>query len=88
MFGGNKLRCPHCKGDDVSVQFVEMGSTTRKSGNGLGGIVHNTARAGAAVATLGLSNLLIPKAKGKEKTKNQMQKMCLCQSCGYSWPIK
>lgn len=87
MFG-SKLRCPVCKSENVSVQFVEMGSKTKKTGNGLGGIVHNTARAGAAVATLGLSNLLIPKAKGKEKTKNDVQKMCLCQNCGNSWPIK
>lgn len=86
MFGSS-LKCPKCRSTNVSVQFVELGSKTQKSGNGLGGIVHNTVRAGAAVATLGLSNLVIPKRKGQEKTKNNMQKMCLCQNCGNSWPI-
>ena len=81
------LKCPKCKSSDVSVQFVEFGSKTKKTGNGLGGILHNTVRAGAAVATLGLSNLIIPKARGREKTKNDVQKMCLCQNCGHSWRI-
>ena len=82
------MLCKKCKSENVTIQMVETGGKTKKTGNGLGGIMHNTLRAGAAVSTLGLSNLVIPKAKGKEKTKTKLQKVCLCQDCGYSWNIK
>jgi len=87
MFG-SKLKCPKCKGTEISVQMVEMGSKTKKSGNGLIGNTYNAARGIAGIATLGLSNIVLPKAKGKEKTKNALVKMALCQSCGHSWEIK
>jgi len=87
MFG-SKLKCPKCKGTEISVQMVEMGSKTKKSGNGLIGNTYNAARGIAGIATLGLSNIVLPKAKGKEKTKNKLVKMALCQSCGHSWEIK
>ena len=43
------------------------------------------ARASAAVATLGASNLIWKKAKGEEKTKFKNQTMCICQDCGHTW---
>ena len=81
------LKCPKCKGKSVSVQMVEVGSKTKKTGNGLFGNVHNAARGVAAIATLGVSNILIPKAKGKEKSKNKLTKYAICQDCGYSWEV-
>ena len=79
------LKCPKCKGHNIRVQMVETGSTTKKTGNGLGGILHNTVRTGLGIATLGVSNLVIPKAKGKEKTKNKIEKYYICQECGNTW---
>ncbi len=88
MFGSKQLRCPKCKGTTIQIQMVETGSKTKKSGNGLGGNAYNAARGIAGVATLGLSNVILPKAKGKEKTVNNIVKVGLCQSCGHSWEIK
>ena len=88
LFGGKKLRCPKCKSEDVSVQMMEAGSETKKSGNGLGGNAWNAARGIAAISTLGMSNLVVPKAKGKSKTKVVLQKVCLCQHCGHDWILK
>lgn len=86
------IMCPKCKGHNVNVQMVEVGSTTKtkKSGVGLGGHAHNAARAGAAVVTLGMSNLVIKKATGTEKgkTKTKNETYCICQNCGNSWKIK
>lgn len=82
------MKCPECGSENVTVQIVETGSKTSKKGNGLLGHVNNTARALTAVSTLGMSNLVWKKSKGGEKTKNQMQKVCLCQNCGHSWEIK
>ena len=83
------LTCPKCKSDNISVQLIEVGSTTKtkKSGVGLGGHTHNAVRAGMAVATLGASNLVIKKATGTEKgkTKTKTQTYCICQNCGNSW---
>jgi len=83
------LTCPKCKSDNISVQLIEVGSTTKtkKSGVGLGGHTHNAVRAGMAFATLGASNLVIKKATGTEKgkTKTKTQTYCICQNCGNSW---
>lgn len=87
LFGG-ALRCPKCRSTDVSVQMMETGSRTSKSGNGLGGHTWNAARGVMAISTLGLSNLVVPKAKGKAKTKIQMQKVAVCQHCGHDWIVK
>lgn len=83
-----KLTCPKCGGVNVSVQMMEAGSKTTKSGTGLGGNAWNLARGVAAISTLGLSNLVIPKAQGKNKTKTVTQKVCLCQDCGNDWILK
>lgn len=72
----------------MTIQMEQVGSKTKKHGNGLGGIVNNTARAATAVCTLGLSNLVWKKSKGNEKTEVDNRKVCLCQSCGNSWEIK
>jgi hypothetical protein len=80
--------CPQCSSENVSIQMEQISSKTKKHGNGLGGIVNNTARAATAVCTLGMSNLVWKKSKGGEKTTVKNQKVCLCQNCGYSWNIK
>lgn len=88
LFGDNStLKCPKCKGCNISVQMVDVGSKTSKTTVGLGGKAHNLARGVAAVSTMGLSNLVITKAKGREKTKNKMEKVAICQDCGKSWTL-
>ena len=81
------MKCPKCKGTDVTIQMMEKGSKTKKSGNGLVGNTYNAARGLAGIATLGLSNVILPKAKGHEKTKNKLVKMAICQDCGHSWEV-
>lgn len=82
------IRCPKCGGSNISIQLEQVAGKTKKHGNGLGGIVNNTARATAAVCTLGMSNLVWKKSKGNETTKYKNQKICVCQNCGTSWNIK
>lgn len=82
------LECPACHSDNVTVEVVQTASHTAKHGTGLGGKINNTARALTAVSTLGMSNLVWKKSKGTEKTKFKNQKICICQNCGNSWPIK
>lgn len=81
------LKCPKCRGCNISVQMVGVGSKTSKTTLGVGGKAHNLARGVAAVYTLGLSNLVITKAKGREVTKNKMEKVAICQDCGKSWNL-
>lgn len=81
------MKCPKCKGQNISVQMVEIGSKTTKTSNGLMGNTYNAARKLAAISTLGMSNILLPKAQGKEKTKNKLEKMAICQDCGHSWEV-
>ena len=88
MFGGKQLRCPKCKGTTIQIQMVEVGSKTKKSGVGLGGNAYNAVRGITSIATLGIAGKILPKATGKEKTKNDIVKMGLCQTCGHSWEIK
>lgn len=88
MFGSKQLKCPKCKGTTIQIQMVEVGSKTKKSGNGLVGNTYNAARGIAGIATLGVSNVILPKAKGKEKTVNKLVKMGICQTCGHSWEMK
>ena len=82
------MKCPKCKKDNVTIQMMETGSKAKKTSIGLGGHINNAARTVAAVSTLGMSNPVWQKAKGEEKTKTKMEKVCLCQNCGYSWTIK
>ena len=82
------MTCPNCKSENVTIAIQQVSSKTKKHGNGLGGIVNNTARGAAAVCTLGMSNLVWKKAKGNEKTVVKNEKVCLCQNCGHSWGIK
>ena len=79
------MKCPNCKSENVTVELVQTGGKTKKTGVGLGGHLNNMARASAAVATLGASNLIWKKAKGEEKTKFKNQTMCICQDCGHTW---
>lgn len=81
------MNCPKCGSNNVSIEFIEKGSKTKKHGNGLGGHINNTARAVTAMSTLGLSNLVWKKSKGTEKSKNKHKKIGICQSCGYDWKI-
>lgn len=82
------IKCPKCKGNNVSIQLMETGAKTSKKSNGLGGNAYNAARGIVALSTLGLSNLVIPKAKGKNNTKIITQKVAVCQNCGNSWVVK
>lgn len=80
--------CPKCGSENVTIQIEQVGSKTKKHGNGIGGIANNTARALTAVCTFGMSNLVWKKSKGGEKTKIENQKICICQDCGSSWELK
>ena len=79
--------CPKCNSENVNVQIEQVSSKTKKHGNGLGGIVNNTARAATAVCTLGMSNLVWKKSKGGEKTTVENKKDCVCQNCGHDWDL-
>ena len=81
------MKCPKCKSENVTINMVETGSKTKKSGIGLGGHAHNAVRGVVGLTTLGLSNLVIKKATGEEKTKANIQKIALCQNCGHSWNV-
>ena len=78
------MNCPNCGSENVTISMQEVGSKTKKHGNGIGGHVNNFARG----ITLGMSNLVWKKSKGGEKTVTQMAKVCLCQNCGNSWIIE
>ena len=67
--------------------MVETGSRTRKSGVGLLGNLYNTFRGILSVCSLGILGKILPKATGKEKTKNRLAKTAICQSCGHSWRV-
>ena len=82
------MTCPQCGSENVNIAIQQVSSKTKKHGNGLGGIVNNTARGLTAVCTLGMSNLVWKKSKGSEKTTVTNEKVCLCQNCGHSWGIK
>lgn len=79
------MKCPKCKSENVTVELVQVGGKTKKSGNGLGGHLNNMARGVMAVSTLGVSNLVWKKSEGSEKTKVKNQTMCVCQNCGHVW---
>lgn len=81
------MKCPKCRSTNVNVQIVEEGSRTSKRGNGLLGHTYNAARGVAGIATLGLSNIILPKAKGHEKTKNKNETYAVCQNCGNTWKV-
>lgn len=81
------MKCPKCKSDNVTIQMVEQGKKSKQSGIGLGGHAHNAVRGAMAFGTLGLSNLVIKKAKGTEKTKTINVKIAICQECGHSWQV-
>jgi hypothetical protein len=86
------LLCPKCGSNDISVQVIQTTTTTKtsKKGIGLGGHVNNTARAVAAVSTLGVSNLVWKKSKGTEKGKTKVsnETVCVCQHCGATFSPK
>lgn len=80
--------CPKCGSENVNIQLVEQGAKTKKSSVGLGGHAYNATRGLIAISTLGVSNLIMPKATGKSKTKIKTAKMAICQGCGASWGVK
>ena len=82
------MNCPNCGSQNVTISMQEVGSKTKKHGNGIGGHGNKFARGMTAVCTLGMSNLVWKKSKGGEKTVTQMAKVCLCQNCGNSWIIE
>lgn len=84
------MKCSRCSSENVYITMENTKSTTQKSGNSLAKkAAHGLVRGTAAMATLGVSNLFIPKhLEGKEKTKNKLEKFAICQDCGYSWKVK
>ena len=81
------MKCPKCKSQKVTVQIVEEGSKTKRSSPGLIGNTYNAARGIASVATLGIAGKILPKAEGKNKTKNSNETYAICQDCGHSWKV-
>lgn len=79
------VKCPMCKGTNISFQIVAEGAKTSKRGNGLLGHTYNAARGVAGIATLGLSNIVLPKAKGHEKTRIKNETYAICQNCVHAW---
>ena len=84
------MQCPKCESTDVTVTLENTKSTTQKKENAAARkAVHGVVRGTAALMTLGISNAFIPKhLNGTQKTKNKLEKFCLCQDCGYSWKIR
>lgn len=85
----SQLICNNCGSNNINIQIVEVGSKTKKTENTIfQKTTHSTIRSLAGLSTLGISNAFIPKnLQGQEKTKNKLQKMCICQNCGHSWNI-
>ena len=81
------MKCPKCGSTSVSVQMIETGSKTKKSGVGLIGNSYNTFRGIMNICTFGILGKIMPKATGKEKTKAKLSKMAVCQSCGHNWRV-
>ena len=79
--------CPNCQSNNVTVSREEVGSTTKKKGNGIGGHLNNTARGVTALCTLGLSNIVWKKSKGNSKTVTKNITVGICQECGHTWEI-
>lgn len=82
------MKCPKCKSENVTIEFVQTSGKTKKHGNGLGGHVNNAARGVTAMCTFGISNLVWKKSKGNEKTSYKNETMCICQNCGNTWKNK
>ncbi len=83
------MNCPKCNSNNVIINMQEIGSKTQKKSNSIGHkMVHSTMRKTTGLFTFGISNLFIPKKlEGKEKTKNKLVKIAVCQNCGYDWKI-
>lgn len=83
------MKCPKCGSEFVTVSMENTQSKTQKKGNSIGRkALHGAVRGTMGLATLGVSNLFIPKhLEGKEVTKNKFKKYCICQECGKSWTI-
>jgi len=79
--GSQRTAEKECGSENVSIEMVQVGGKTKKSGNGIGGHANNMARGITAMCTLGMSNLVWKKSKGGEKTKTKNEKACLCQNC-------
>lgn len=80
--------CPKCGSENIKIEMMQTSAKTSKAGNGVLGHVNNAARGMTALCTFGMSNLVWKKAEGGEKTKYKNEKVCVCQNCGNSWPIK
>jgi DNA-directed RNA polymerase subunit M/transcription elongation factor TFIIS len=88
ILGGNKMICPQCGSENVTITMHQIGSETEKYGVGFDGHMNNLARGIVAVCTLGLSNLFWRKRTGSERAVMRTKKICLCQNCGHSWEIR
>lgn len=77
------ISCKNCGSNNISVQMIQ---TNAKTSHNARGCLWELMRLFLIFMTCGLW-LIIGKSKGKSKTKIKNQKMCVCQSCGYSWKI-
>ena len=73
------MRCPRCKGTNVTIQVVTDSARTRNRGC-LWGLM----RLFLICGTLGLWLVI---GKSKSKTNIQNHKEAICQDCGHSWHV-
>ena len=78
--------CPKCKSDNVSVQVV-MDSKLVNKHHGLAwylcfGWLFSAIRWCVLFVPSLLAKIFLPK---KQKLKQTERRVCVCQSCGYSW---
>ncbi len=83
-----RLTCPRCGSTNVSVQLVEQGQRTKRSGVGFSGNLNNCLRFVAMVFTLGIAGLFWKRAEGVNDTETDTSTMGICQTCGYVWHIQ
>ncbi len=76
--------CPKCKGENCTVQMVEVGKKTKNSGT-TG--IRKIGRAAMQVSTMGMYGLVVKPKQGSEKTKTKNEKRAFCQECGHDWKI-
>ena len=79
------VRCPKCKGTNLQFE-IEQTQTKGKMKTSAMGKLHNLNRTALGAATLGISNIFIPKAeKTIAKTNIKNHRVCFCKDCGYMW---
>lgn len=75
------MKCQQCGSENVSVQLVQTGATSKTKDKGC---LFAVGRLCLIVFTLGLW-LIFGKKKAKTKTTFTNKKVAICQSCGAQW---